>query len=370
MRHFVLDARTATPRFPGIGRYVSNLARAMVPQLGPDERMTVLYNPWYPLSISGRARVQVRPFMSSPFSTQQQWAMPAFLRQEGAALYHSPYYVMPLFPGVPSVLTVYDVIPLLFPEHSSLRARLAFGLATRLALRASDSVIALSEATRNDFLQQIGAHSERIKVVTAAADPAFSPQPEDAVQALQIKHGLPDKFVLYLGSNKPHKNLVRLIDAWREVETHSHAADYTLIIAGVWDKRYPQAQERAEALGLRRVRFLGHVIEPELPALFSAADFSVFPSLYEGFGLPVLEAMACGTPVISSNAASLPEVAGEAAWLVNPRDVDALADALVEMMKSPDQREYMTELGLAQAARFSWKRSAAETLSVYRELTL
>ena len=369
MTHFVLDARTATPRYASVGRYVTNLARAIIPQLGPDERVTILFDPWHPLPISARAKAEVRPFLTSPFSIRQQWAMPAYLRHVNATLYHSPYYLMPYLPGVPTILTLYDLIPRLFPEHSSRRARFLFGRATALAMRAAQHLIVISEATKLDYLEHVGAPGERITVVPLAADPIFRPQPQDAVTAIRVKYRLPEHFVLYLGSNRPHKNLLRLVEAWHRVEVDGYTEGFTLVIAGVWNKRYPEVRQRAEALRLRNLLFLGPIGEPDMPALFSAASLFVFPSLYEGFGLPVLEAMACGVPVLCSNAASLPEIVGEAAWLVDPRDVDGLVDALAELLASPDQREAMSEIGLTQAARFSWAKTAAATLAVYREFT-
>ena len=234
---------------------------------------------------------------------------------------------MPYRPGAATVLTVYDLIPLLFPQHSTARARLLFRWATALALRAADRVIAISAATRRDLLAHFRVPPDRVVAIPLAADPAFRPQPADAIAALRNRHHLPPGYVLYLGSNKPHKNLMRLVEAWEianrkseivnrkpvlSLVEGSQIANRTLVMAGAWDARYPEARARAQTLGLGdRIRWLGPVAEAELPALYAGASLFVFPSLYEGFGLPVLEAMACGTPVICSNVSSLPEVAGD-----------------------------------------------------------
>ncbi len=182
--------------------------------------------------------------------------------------------------------------------------------------------------------------------------------------------------MLYLGSNKPHKNLVRLVEAWRIANSKWQIADSRLVIAGAWDARYPEARERAEALvttdpasSFQLPVWLGPVPEADLPALYAAATAFVFPSLYEGFGLPVLEAMACGTPVICSNTSSLPEVAGAgqaAAWLVDPFDTAALADAIRRVLLDPDLRVGLREKGLARAREFTWTQTAAQTLAIYR----
>ncbi len=369
-RHYVLDARTATAHFPGIGRYVVNLARAMTPLLAPDEHLTLLRDPAQPspwdLSALAGERVRVLDAPLSPFSLRQQWAVPRLLARLEADLYHSPYYLMPYRPGMLTVLTVYDLIPLLFPRQATLQARLFFRWATALALRAARHVIAVSEATRRDVLRYFHVPPDRVSVIPAAADPAFCSRPPAEMEALRRRYSLPECFVLYVGSNKPHKNLTRLVEAWAQVA--EHGIRNPLLIAGPWDPRYPEPRRRAEQLGLENIRWLGPVPEADLPALYSAATLFVFPSLYEGFGLPVLEAMACGAPVVCSNTSSLPEVAGDAALRVDPTDVRALAAAITELLTSPARRVEMKERGLQQAARFSWRHTAVLTLKVYRSV--
>jgi len=362
MTHFILDARTATPHFPGIGRYVSNLAQALPPLLDHGERLTLIHSSDYPLSIAASKAVRTLPISASPFSLSQQLRVPRLLRQLGADTYHSAYYLMPYWPKVPTVLTIYDLIPLLFPGHSSRRARLLFRWTTALALRSAERVIAISEATRRDLLDHFHLPAERVITTPLAADPAFRPQPLASITALRTRYGLPEQFVLYLGSNKPHKNLVRLVESWKLVNGK-------LVIAGAWDERYPEARRRAEELGLGdNVLWLGPVPEANLPALYAAATLFVFPSLYEGFGLPVLEAMACGTPVVCSNRSSLPEVAGDAAILVNPLDVNALAEAIEHVLADRALRTEMRAKGLAQVCHFTWEKTAQQTLNAYRTL--
>ena len=289
---------------------------------------------------------------------------------------------MPYAPGMPTVLTVYDLIPLRYPEQSSRRARRLAHLTNSLALRAADVALAISEATRRDYLAHFRVPAERIVTAPLAADPAFRPQPDAAVAALRARLAPPERYVLYLGSNKPHKNLVGLIEAWHIARSKSanrqigksadHASRITchaphLVIAGAWDDRYPEARQRVAALGLGDcVTFLGPVTGADLPALYAGAELFVFPSLYEGFGFPVLEAMACGTPVICSNVSSLPEVAGSAALQVDPRETDALAAAMERVLGDTALRQSMRREGLAQAGRFSWTRTAQQTLAAYR----
>ena len=368
MPHYVLDARTATPHFPGIGRYVDNLARALIPQLDPDEKLTVFFDPAHPLDLPSGEAVYSLPVDVSPFSLRQQWVIPRLLHQYKADVYHSAYYLMPYVTGVPTLLTLYDLIPIHFPEHSTLKARWLFRWATALALRTARHTLAISEATRRDFLARFSLRPEQITAIPLAADPAFAPQPPEVVAALRTRYRLPEKSILYLGSNKPHKNLVRLIEAWSVVQ--AEALDYTLVIAGAWLPQHPEPRQRAQVLGIDdRVCWLGPLPGADLPALYTAADIFVFPSLYEGFGLPVIEAMACGTPVACADTSSLPEVAGDAAVLFDPMQVGAIGDALRRLLGDADLRGDLQRQGLAQAGKFSWKRTAQETLALYRALS-
>ena len=288
MPRYVLDARTATPHFPGIGRYVTNLARALIPQLAPDERLTVFFDPAHPLELPSGEAVHSLPVDVSPFSLRQQGVIPRLLHRHEADVYHSAYYLMPYRTGTSTLLTLYDLIPIHFPEHSTLKARLLFRWATMLALRGAQHTLAISEATRRDFLARFPLRPEQITAIPLAADPAFSPQPPDTIAALRAHHKLPEKFLLYLGSNKPHKNLVRLIEAWAAIQAET--PDVTLVIAGAWLPQHPEPRQRAQALGIDdRVCWLGPLPGADLPALYTAAEAFIFPSLYEGFGLPVIE---------------------------------------------------------------------------------
>ncbi len=183
---------------------------------------------------------------------------------------------------------------------------------------------------------------------------------------MRRQFALPDEYILYFGSNKPHKNLVTLVEAYATMAAETGAR---LVIAGYWDAAYPESRRRAEALGLgERVRFLGPVDEADAPALYSGATCFVFPSRYEGFGLPVLEAMACGAAVACSNTSSLPQVGGDAALYFAPEDIDGLAHALRRLISDPVLRQTLAQKGLEQARRFSWSRTATQTLEVYRSL--
>ncbi len=367
-RHYVLDARTATDHFPGIGRYVAHLAHALDRLLNDDEEMTVLYRPdapaRQPVCPHTWQHTTCLPVPFSPFTLSQQWRIPALLHHLRATRYHSPYYLMPYRPRCSTLLTVYDVIPLRYPYYVSWRARFLFRVMKRLAIRTADTIIAISNATAQDMQTFFGVDPTRLHVIPLAADRRFRPLSPTEQKSARTRMGLPERYVLYVGSNKPHKNLTRLVRAWATLRP----SDTTLVIAGAWLPTYPEPLQLAMHLGLneQHVRFLGPVDEPDLPALYASALAFVFPSLYEGFGLPVLEAMACGVPVACSNVSSLPEVAGNAALLFDPHDTDAIVAALERLLGDAALRETLAQLGREQAARFSWEATARQTLTLYR----
>lgn len=368
MRRYCLDVRTATSHFPGIGRYSSNLALGLAAELAEDEQLWLLVDhsqpiPW-PMPPASE-RVHYLPTAVSPFSVEQQWQIPRLLRATAVQVYHSPYYLMPYRLPCPAIVTVYDLIPQLFPAYVSGRARWLFRLATRLALRAAAHVITISEATQRD----LAAHyrlSSPSTVLPLAADGRFRPQSVAEMSRVRQVYDLPADYVLYVGSNKPHKNLVRLLEAWAlSVEGRPWAP--LLLLAGGWDGRYDEPLQAIERLGLgQRVRLLGSVADADLAALYSGAHFFLFPSLYEGFGLPVIEAMACGTAVVCAQTASLAEVAGEAALSIDPYDSQAMARQIGYFLDDKTAVAAYGQKGLAQAARFSWRQTAVATLDLYR----
>ncbi len=364
---YILDARTATNHFPGIGRYVFNLARAMLPLLQPNETLILFHNPYdsAPWNLATLAHPQSTLIQVpiSPFSLKQQWAIPTLLTQLKADLYHSPYYLMPYRLKIPTLLTVYDFIPLRYPQYTSWKARLFFRFAHRWAVQVAQHITTISKATERDLIHFYPFCATKTTTIPLAADTIFQPQPAQATAQLRADLKLPEQYLLYFGSNKPHKNLVRLVEAWAMIQPQP----MPLVIAGAWDNHFPEAQQRAHELGLSQtVRFLGRIPESNLPLLYNGAILFIFPSEYEGFGLPVLEAMACGTPVACSNSSSLPEVAGEASLTFNPTNVAEMTETIQRLLTDGTLQAKLRELGLRQATCFSWERTAQETLNLYR----
>ena len=367
----VLDGRTINDRFPGIGRYAHRLAIGLAHSGEVD--LTLLYHPalpntHFPLGALPGQSVTLHPIGVAPFSLAEQTRLPALVQRLKPDVWHAPYYIMPYrrLP-CPTVVTMYDIIPLVLPQYWPARQRIAFALTHRLALRAARQVIAISESTRRDLIRRFHVDPRRITVTPLAADERFRPQPASEVGRVRQIYNLPARLILYVGINKPPKNLPRLVDAYARVAAESPGLDAGCVIAGAWDDRYPEARERASHLGVSdRVRFLGPIADADLPALYAAADVFVLPSLYEGFGLTILEAMACGAPVACSNTSSLPEVAGDAVLFFDPYDVDQIGAALKRALSDPELRAALRKRGLERARMFSWNRVAQQTIAVYR----
>jgi glycosyltransferase involved in cell wall biosynthesis len=297
-------------------------------------------------------------------------------RRAGVALAHIPYFASPLFPPTRTVVTIHDLIPLILPAYrGSLLVRTYARLVAASARRA-DAVIADSECSKRDIVRRLGIDPARVHVVYLAADSVFRPIADSA--AVRQKYNLPDKYLLYLGGYDQRKNVRVLIQAFARLRD-LYTAGWRLVLAGVPlgrdSKFFPSPERIARDARLETpmpepaIQSIGWVDEADKPALYSAAAAFLFPSLYEGFGLPPLEALACGTPVICSNASSLPEVVGDAAFLVDPGDASAWANAIRRVLSDDSGRAGMRKRGLMQSQKFSWNRAARETSAVYRSIT-
>jgi glycosyltransferase involved in cell wall biosynthesis len=231
-----------------------------------------------------------------------------------------------------------------------------------------EAVITISEQSRRDITKYLPVEPEKVTVTKLAASRNFLVMPDDEVIPVLKRHQISYPYILYVGSIEPRKNLLRLLEAYRQLRLWSTKWRLVIIGARNYWKSSPVMDHVAE-FGLEQcVRFTGYVPDEDLPALYNGADLFVFPSLYEGFGLPVLEAMACGTPVVTSNSSSLPEVAGDAALLVDPYDVEAIAAAMVRVLADPDLAEALRQKGLRRAGEFTWERTARETIAVYEQV--
>ncbi|MFA6239607.1 MAG: glycosyltransferase family 1 protein [Candidatus Hydrogenedentales bacterium] len=280
-------------------------------------------------------------------------------------LIHYPANFGALLRRMPSVLTVHDLTFLRDPSWYKAERATYYRIAIRRSVRNARRIIAVSQATANDLTNMLGVPAERIDVVHNGVDPRFKPIGEQGRREVSAKYALADPYVLFVGTIEPRKNLPRLVEAWSSVAGN---AGPSLVIAGRQGWKTEAVRESvARSPHGKRVRFLGHVPPEDLPALMSGAAVFAYPSLYEGFGIPVAEAMACGTPVLTSNVSSLPEVAGDAAVLVDPEDTIAIASGLERLLSSESLRSDLRGRGLRRANQLSWDKAARQTLETYRK---
>jgi len=368
-----VDISAAVHGQAGLGRYAKSLARALIAR--EPARFAFFYN--------HTATIRLPPDLEGPpvrrvRAGYKSWRMAVWLGQlahlgfdgllpEGELFHATEHLLMPLR-HIPTVLTIHDLVFRLFPHYHKPLNYTFLNLAMPLFVRRADHLIAVSHSTKQDLRRLYGVPPGKITVIYEGAAPRFHPQPREEVERVRRKYHLPRRLVLSVGTLEPRKNYPRLLEAfallrarWRE--------GWRLAIAGGRGWLYRPFFQRLEELGLQgEVILLGCVPEEDLPGLYSAATLFVFPSLYEGFGLPPLEAMACGTPVACSRASSLPEVGGEAARYFNPASAEDMAQVMYEVLADEALRAEMRERGLRQARRFSWDRAAEETMAVYDAL--
>ncbi len=299
----------------------------------------------------------------------ERWALGVEIARLNCDLLHSPDFIPPAFGYRRSVITVHDLNFLHYPQFLTAESQRYYNDQIAWAVQRADHILADSHATKADLVSLLDVAGERVTVVHLAADPVYRPLPEAAVGEVTTRYGLAPGYPLFVGTLEPRKNLPGLLQAYRLLVDAANSTG-PLVLAGGKGWLYEQVFEQVEALHLAdRVAFLDRVPDADLPGLYCGAGVLAIPSFYEGFGLPALEAMACGTPVVAADRASLPEVVGEAALLVDPDDPGDIAQALERALADAPQRARMRELGLSQAARFSWARTAEETLAVYRMVT-
>jgi glycosyltransferase involved in cell wall biosynthesis len=347
-----IDTQSCLGHKTGIGQYAASLLEALA-QIAPQHDYVRLDWGHDPLMrLDRRLR-------------WQQFELPKRARAAGADLLHVPGFDAPFWKPCPVILTVHDLIGMLFPRNFPPAARFYWSRWLPASIRNATHVLADSEHTRSDLVHLLGLQESRVTVVPLAAGAQYRPIHDPAIlQGLRRRYALPQSFILFVGTVEPRKGLDTLLDAFTRLQGANR--DAGLVIAGKQGWYTARLFDQIERSGLaQKVVLTDYVAAEDLPALYCAADVLALPSRYEGFGLTVLEAMACGTPVVCSNSSSLPEVAGAAALMVPPDQPQALAEALGRVLASDDLRGSMSEQGIAQAARFSWQETARNTLAVY-----
>jgi len=374
------DYTPAIRQGAGIGRYTRGLAKALMELDAENE---------YVLLVLGKAQDEGQKTkdegrkMPSNFRIRRiplshrlltilwhrlRLPLPAETFTGPVDLFHSPDFVLPPLRRARGLLTVHDLAFLRLPECADPGLRAYLSQVVPRSLARADHVLADSQNTKRDLMHLLNVPGERISVVPAGVEPRFRPiEDEGELHRVQRRYELDQPFILSLGTLEPRKNYVRLIEAHAWLRRQMPRAP-NLVIVGGRGWLYEDIFAAARKWGDGGVRFLGFVPDEDLPALYSLAALFVFPSLYEGFGIPPLEAMACGTPVVCSDRPSLPETAGDAALMVDAEDVEGLAAAMRQVLEDEALRARLVERGFAQAQRFTWEKAAQKLLAAYQEI--
>lgn len=370
-----IDVSPTAQKHAGLGRYAGEVARAL-DRYGHDLDLSLFYN--------RQGDASLPDYLSHlPHQTvnigNKPWRMGVLLSQMfrrpldrtfGAGdVFHATNHLLAHFSRARTVFTLHDLIFLHYPEYHLPYNRWYLTFAMPRFLKAADIIITPSECSRQDALKFYGLPEAKIKVIYEAAAPHFKPATEAAaLECVRQKYHLPARFILHVSTIEPRKNLSRLLAAFKLLLADQ--PDLRLVLVGKKGWLYESFFQQLHQLGLEEcVIFPGFVEEADLPAFYQLAEVFAYPSLYEGFGLPPLEAMACGTPVVSSHASSLPEVVGDGGLLVDPTDLAALTGALRSVLTEAELRARLSQRALVQAGKFSWQQTATELEQVYRDLS-
>lgn len=368
-----IEVSAVTTRPTGVGTYIREILQRTLVQAAPGEEFFGFSSGMADLDARALAGLRLHKHLGVPTRTlYTAWRALGIPKVDatlgGVDVYHATNFFLPPVQRAKRVLSVYDLTFLRHPEWCSPKIVRPFSRQIRTAVHAADAVLTCSEASKQDIVELLDCPAEKIHVAYGAADAIFHPVDRDAArEALLAHHGIEGPYVLFVSTLEPRKNLAGLLDAFAGLV---NLVPHTLLLVGAEGWNHEPAAAMIAKRGLeRRVRHIGYVRDrSDLPRLYSAADAFVLPSFYEGFGIPVLEAMACGCPVITTRRASLPEAGGDAAHYVDPEDPGNIAHGLRRVLQEPNYAAQLRERGLAQAARFQWDTAADKVLGLYRDL--
>jgi len=370
-----IDVRTVLSNRSGVGNYVLHLIQNL--RIVDPESIYYFLSLKKNLPLLGSISPRQHPLLTV-FSHEshplgdfwEHFILPLRLKKKAIDIYHGPASLIPFRKNdYRIVVTIHDLVAFLFPETIPLKYGAYMRFLLRLAVKRADKIISVSNHTREDLINILKVPKEKIVVIHEAPSPIFQPYDEVKVKTfLKERYGIQKKYIYHLGNIEPRKNLIILLEAFTRV-CREMGSDYQLVVSGQkgwlirslthFLKDYPNRDQ---------VFFTGYVPAEELPFFMNGAEIFVFPSLYEGFGLPVLEAMSCGTPVISSNRSSIPEIVGSAGLLIDPTNTQELADRIIFLLKNEEERKSLGQRGLEQSAEFAWEDVARKTLNVYKRV--
>ncbi|MDA2926300.1 glycosyltransferase family 4 protein [Acidobacteria bacterium AH-259-G07] len=363
------DGTTLRPYQTGIGYYTEHLLLHLLSE-APEDEFVIVSN--CEVTTSLPLPDSVRLFEGYRFAVRNIWMQllaPLVLEILRPDVAHFTNGIAPLLKRAPTVVTLHDMTLKLFP-HLHPRRRLLTRPLVSLAARRAHAIIAVSQTARRDILRVTGVPKARVHLIREAAAPVFRPiHDEDLLEQTRHRYNLAEKFILFVGTIEPRKNLPRLIQAYGMLRK-SGFSSHQLVCVGPYGWGYREVRKIIDFLNLEgAVRLTGYAPFEDLPSLYNLSEIFVFPSLHEGFGLPVLEAMACGTPVITARNSSLAEITGGCAEFVDAEDVESIAQALRRLAQDSERRRELAQCALKQAQQFSWQRAARETLAVYRKVS-
>ncbi len=364
-----INAMSVRAKYGGIGIYTKNLIEALS-HIDKKNHYLLLLN----VENYHDFRIDRENFENlivwAPFRKYYIWEqfnLPFILKKKKIDLIHGPRDVLPLLCAIKSVVTIHDLGFLLFPHIIKFNPINYWSLFVKQSALKADHIIAVSESTKRDIIRLFNIPDAKITVTHEACNDSFKRiEDECELKRISTKYDFPDRFILYVGTIEPRKNLNVLLEALHILKK-KHSIEHKLVIAGKKGWLYADFSKTIKRLGLEQdIVFTGYVSDEDLPGIYKLAELFVYPSKYEGFGLPLLEAMACGVPVIASNVSSIPEVVGDAGLLFDPYAPDQLADCIFQVLEDPLLRKKLISNGLKRKEAFSWQKTAEETLNIYK----
>lgn len=351
----------------GIGVYTVNVLRALFNVDRRNQYVLIYRDRRHLGQFSGFSNVKEEVLHAPNRLLWDQFTVPKFAIREGLNIIYNPKLSVPLFAPCKTILVMHGAEQFAVPQAFKWYDRMYFSVANRLYCRRASAIIAMTHTGAKDITKYMGARPDKIRVIYEAYNERCRVMPKEKVEEVKARYNLPDHFILFVGGLSPLKNLANLIRAFKRLETTFH---YKLVVVGFKRWKFAQDIQLVDELELAdRVLFTGFVPDEDIPAFYNAAELFVFPSLYEGFGIPALEAMACGCPVITSKAGCSPEIAGGAAVLVDPYSPEDIAKAIRRVLTEQPLKRDLIEKGLKRSAEFSWEKCAMETVAVFESVS-
>jgi glycosyltransferase involved in cell wall biosynthesis len=356
-----IDARPIGQKMHGIARYTYNMIKNLL-KIDQQNQYTILIGKDFP-GIPGKANnLRMMTLRSRWISISEQWELVKILKELKPDLFLATSFVAPVFNPFPMVMTIHDLNHIALSRNYSIFHAIYYKWVVKPAVKKSVKIVTVSEFSRKEISRYLMVPDEKIKVVYNGCGEEFRPiEDSKLLERVRKKYNFPETFILYVGSYKSHKNVSNLLKAYDRV-----SLKIPLVLSGRGSQELLELSKKFE-MG-KKIIFMGEVDESDLPIIYNCATLFVFPSYYEGFGLPPLEAMACGCPVVVSNAASLPEVCGDAAYYVDPRNVESISEGIYRVLTDENLRNTLILKGLERIKLFSWEKAAKEVLNVFDEI--